>query len=66
MSNEEFCRAIGQTTSPPANQTGEDQTSQSSQENSLLTKDEKISIFMNLAIPGITTVPRGKVTHLFL
>lgn len=59
MSNEEFCRAISQTTSPSSNQISEDQTSQSGQENSLLTKDEKISIFMNLAIPGITSLPRG-------
>lgn len=63
MSNEEFCRILAQTTSHAGggnvNEDGEEHPASTHNDNSLLNKDEKISIFMNLAIPGITPVPRG-------
>ncbi|XP_053201158.1 uncharacterized protein LOC128386188 isoform X1 [Panonychus citri] len=70
MSNEEFCRVIAHTTSTTNTISSDsDEVQQSNQQqsnnqsndvnNSILSKDEKISIFMNLAIPGITPVPKG-------
>ncbi|XP_074594319.1 uncharacterized protein LOC141849757 isoform X1 [Brevipalpus obovatus] len=62
MSNEEFCRAVAQTTSQAGgtiNQDGDEHPSNSNVDNSILSKDEKISVFMNLAIPGVTAIPKG-------
>lgn len=62
MSNEEFCRILAQTSSQAGgntNQDGEEHLMNPNIDNSLLSKDEKISVFMNLAIAGITPVPRG-------
>lgn len=71
MSNEEFCRLIAQTSSTSTyhihNQQQQQPTQpqqtipqqESNQENSFLTKDEQVTIFMNLAIPGVTQIPKG-------
>ncbi|RWS23960.1 BTB/POZ domain-containing protein 6-B-like protein [Leptotrombidium deliense] len=58
MTNEEFCRVIAQTTSPSTQQQ-KNLDEHSPGDNSFLVKNEQITIFMNLAIPGITSIPKG-------
>ncbi len=58
MSSEEFARVVSQTSvATVPKETIEDAYIPA--ENTFLNKNEQISIFMNLAIPGIMPVPKG-------
>ena len=64
MSNEEFSRVIAQTSghslvTDDLTPEGQLLSDVMLSENTLLTRLEQVAIFMNLAIPGITSLPKG-------
>ena len=58
MSAEEFARVVSQT-SMGAQSAGEENGETSIDVASFLSKNEQVSIFMNLAIPAIVPIPKG-------
>ena len=60
MSAEEFARVVSQT-SMGAQSSGDDSTGDAgaNSNESFLTKNEQIAIFMNLAIPAIVPIQKG-------
>lgn len=66
MTNEEFSRLIAQTSGHTL--AGSELAGDGPlldvmlSENSLLTRLEQVAVFMNLAIPGITAIPKGAFT----